>query len=114
MAASEMRSAGAGIAQAAFHAAVRGGDLRATAAAAMRARRPLAVDEILHSRHDVVAGNGVESAVRVAGGIPTLGGGARGGLVRAGRVARGRRAASAGAPVQGTAGTFRAAKGATA
>ena len=45
----------------------------------MRPARPApAVDEILHFRHDVTAGNDVESAVRVAGGIPTLGGGLRG------------------------------------
>ena len=35
------------------------------------------VDEMLHSRRDVTVGNGIESAVRVAGGIPTLGGGLR-------------------------------------
>jgi hypothetical protein len=34
-----------------------------------------AVDELLHARPDHVVGAGVESAVRVAGGSPTLGGG---------------------------------------
>jgi hypothetical protein len=38
---------------------------------------PSAVDEQAHFRCDVSGGNGVESAVRVAGGIPTLGGGSR-------------------------------------
>jgi hypothetical protein len=42
------------------------------------ARHATPVDEIHHFRHDVKTGNNVESAVRVAGGIPTLGGGLRG------------------------------------
>jgi len=41
------------------------------------ARSARAVEKILLLRHDVVVGNDVESAVRVAGGIPTLGGGVR-------------------------------------
>jgi hypothetical protein len=35
------------------------------------------VKEMFQKRHDHAATAGVESAVRVAGGIPTLGGGAR-------------------------------------
>jgi hypothetical protein len=38
---------------------------------------PAAVDESAHFRCDVTAGNGVESAVRAVGGVPTLGGGLR-------------------------------------
>ncbi len=113
MVASEMRSAEAGTAQAAFRAVMRGGELLERATAATRICRSPAVDEILHSGHDVAAGNAVESAVRVAGGIPTLGGGVRGGHVCAGRVARERRAALEGAPVQGVTGAFGTAKGAT-
>jgi hypothetical protein len=36
---------------------------------------PAAVDELTRFRLDVITDNSVESAVRVAGGIPTLGGG---------------------------------------
>jgi hypothetical protein len=38
---------------------------------------PAAVDELTRFRLDVMTDNSVESAVRVAGGIPTLGGGLR-------------------------------------
>jgi hypothetical protein len=48
----------------------------------------VAMGEMFHSRHDVSGGNDVESAVRVAGGIPTLGGG-----LRASRRSSGRRGA---------------------
>ena len=51
------------------------------ATAVRPARHAATVDEILHFRHDVTGGNGVESAARVAGGFPTLGGGLRGGRV---------------------------------
>jgi hypothetical protein len=42
-----------------------------------RARGPEAVDEKFPNRHESAAGGGVESAVRAAGGVPTLGGGPR-------------------------------------
>jgi hypothetical protein len=39
-----------------------------------------AVDEVARSRHLLAGHRALESTVRVAGGLPTLGGGLRGGL----------------------------------
>jgi hypothetical protein len=40
-----------------------------------RVRGPVSVDETFSNRHESATHGGVESAVRAAGGVPTLGGG---------------------------------------